>query len=90
VVDLSGSGITRQRQVANTGRSEAVLVFDDVALAEEDRLGGPEDGASIVDWLVLRSTAALPPCRWPPPAGCGGHCPPRTYGGLVIRMHASW
>lgn len=59
VVDLSASGITRERQVANTGRPEAILTFDAVALDADALLGSAEDGPAIVEWLVLHTTAAL-------------------------------
>jgi alkylation response protein AidB-like acyl-CoA dehydrogenase len=59
VVDLAWPGVSRQRQVANTGRPEALLTFDNVALDEQARLGSAEDGTAIVEWLVLRATAAL-------------------------------
>ena len=59
VVDLSSTGVSRQRQVANTGRPEAVLTFAQVALDADALLGSAADGASIVEWLVLRTTAAL-------------------------------
>lgn len=59
VVDLSAGGVSRERQVASSGRSEAILTFDGVALGADDLLGSPEDGGAIVDWLVLRTTAAL-------------------------------
>lgn len=59
VMDLSAPGVTRQRQVTNTGRPEAVLLFDDVSLAEGDRLGAPDKGPDVVAWMLLRTTAAL-------------------------------
>jgi alkylation response protein AidB-like acyl-CoA dehydrogenase len=59
VVDLSSEGIVRQRQVANTGRLEAVLIFDGLLVGEEAVLGSVEDGSAIVEWMVLRTTAAL-------------------------------
>ena len=59
VVDLSSEGIIRQRQVANTGRLEAILIFDGLLVGEEAVLGSIEDGLTIVEWMVLRATAAL-------------------------------
>ncbi len=59
VVDLAAGGIDRQRQVANTGRPDALLTFDRVALDEDALLGSTADGPSVVEWLVLRATAAL-------------------------------
>jgi len=45
--------------VANTGRPDALLTFDRVALSEDARLGGADDGGAVVAWLVQRATAAL-------------------------------
>jgi acyl-CoA dehydrogenase len=59
VVDLAADGVTRERQVANTGRPDALLTFDRVALSEDARLGGADDGGAVVAWLVQRATAAL-------------------------------
>jgi alkylation response protein AidB-like acyl-CoA dehydrogenase len=59
LVDLSTAGINRQAQVTNTGRPEAVLTFDGTSLGADALLGSVEDGAAIVQWLVLRATAAL-------------------------------
>jgi acyl-CoA dehydrogenase len=59
VVDLSTAGVTRQAQVTNTGRPEAVLTFDGASLGADALLGSVEDGAAIIQWLVLRATAAL-------------------------------
>src|SRR5664280_1671957 len=59
VVDLSSESIVRQRQVANTGRLEAILIFDGLLVGEEAVLGSIEDGLTIVEWMVLRATAAL-------------------------------
>jgi acyl-CoA dehydrogenase len=59
VVDLSATGVGRERQVANTGRPEAVLTFDGVALGDDALLGTVADGPSMVEWLVQRTTAAL-------------------------------
>jgi len=59
VVDLSQPGVTRQTQLTNTGRPEAILTFDGVSLGSDAPLGSVEDGSAIVQWLVLRATAAL-------------------------------
>ena len=59
VVDLTSAGIGRERQVANSGRPEAIISFDGVSLGADALLGSVEDGATIVEWLVLRFTAAL-------------------------------
>ncbi|MHB1711758.1 MAG: acyl-CoA dehydrogenase family protein [Acidimicrobiales bacterium] len=59
VVDLSNPGVTRHRQLANTGRPEAVLAFDGMSLGPGAILGTVDDGPAIVEWMVLRATAAL-------------------------------
>ena len=59
VVDLSLAGISRERQEANTGRPEAVLTFADVALGADALLGPVSAGPDIIDWLILRATAAV-------------------------------
>ena len=59
VVDLSLAGISRERQEANTGRPEAVLTLADVALGADALLGPVSAGPDIIDWLILRATAAV-------------------------------
>lgn len=59
IVPVASDGVSRQRQVANTGRPEALLTLSDVRIGPEGLLGSVEEGQSIVDWLVQRSTAAL-------------------------------
>jgi 3-oxocholest-4-en-26-oyl-CoA dehydrogenase beta subunit len=59
VVDTSGPGVTRERQPVNTGQIEAVLNLSGAAVGPDALLGSVEDGATIIDWLVQRSTAAI-------------------------------
>lgn len=59
IVPVASDGVSLQRQVANTGRPEALLTLSDVRIGPEGLLGSVEEGQSIVDWLVQRSTAAL-------------------------------
>ena len=59
VVETSAAGVTRERQVANTGQPEAVLTLSGTTVGPEALLGTVEEGGAIVDWLVQRTTAAL-------------------------------
>jgi 3-oxocholest-4-en-26-oyl-CoA dehydrogenase beta subunit len=59
VVDLSTPGVTRERQLTNTGRPEAVLTFDQALLGDDALLGTLDDGTSVVEWLVLRTIAGV-------------------------------
>jgi acyl-CoA dehydrogenase len=59
IVDMSASGISRQRQVTNTGRPEAVLSLSATPVGPASLLGSVEEGATIIEWLVQRTTAAL-------------------------------
>jgi alkylation response protein AidB-like acyl-CoA dehydrogenase len=59
IVDLSGPGVSRERQVANTGQPEALLTFSGATVGADGLLGTVEDGATIVHWLVQRTTAAI-------------------------------
>jgi acyl-CoA dehydrogenase len=59
IVDLSGPGVSRERQVANTGQPEAILTFSGATVGADGLLGTVEDGATIVHWLVQRTTAAI-------------------------------
>ncbi len=58
VVDLSATGVSRLAQPTNTGRPDALIELDGVTLGNDDLLGSVETGSSIVEWLVLRATAA--------------------------------
>jgi alkylation response protein AidB-like acyl-CoA dehydrogenase len=59
IVPMSALGLSRQRQITNTGRPEAVVTLAATRVEGDALLGSLEDGASIVDWLVQRSTAAI-------------------------------
>ncbi len=59
VVDTSASGVSRQRQVTNTGQPEAVLTLSATPVGAASLLGSVEEGATIIEWLVQRTTAAL-------------------------------
>lgn len=59
VVPVSATGVTRQPQLTNTGRLEAVLTLASTPVDEGALLGSLDEGPSVVDWLVQRSTAAI-------------------------------
>src|SRR2546430_12521642 len=53
VADLNGPGVTRTRLTTTAGQYEARIEFTDAPM---ERLGG---GASAIDWLTERVTAAF-------------------------------
>jgi acyl-CoA dehydrogenase len=59
IVETSAPGVGRERQVTNTGQPEAILNLSATKVAASALLGSVEDGTAIIEWLVLRSTAAL-------------------------------
>jgi acyl-CoA dehydrogenase len=59
IVDTTVEGVSRQRQVTNTGQPEALVTLDGVRVGADAVLGSVDDGPAIVEWLVQRSTAAL-------------------------------
>ena len=59
IVDPLAPGVSRQRQVTNTGQPEAVLSLSATPVGTEALLGSLDEGPAIIEWLVLRSTAAL-------------------------------
>jgi len=59
LVETSAAGVTRERQPTNTGQPEAVLTLVGVTVGPDALLGSVEEGRTIIDWLVLRTTAAL-------------------------------
>jgi alkylation response protein AidB-like acyl-CoA dehydrogenase len=59
VVETSAPGVSRERQVANTGRPEAVLTLAGTPVGPDALLGSVEAGASIIEWLVQRTTTAI-------------------------------
>jgi alkylation response protein AidB-like acyl-CoA dehydrogenase len=59
IVETSAAGVSRQRQVTNTGQPEAVLTLDGTTVGPEALLGSIDDGRAIIEWLVQRTTAAV-------------------------------
>jgi alkylation response protein AidB-like acyl-CoA dehydrogenase len=59
IVDTAAVGLSRQRQVTNTGQPEAVLTLAGTRVGPESIVGLVEDGGTIIEWLVQRTTAAL-------------------------------
>ncbi|MGD0393648.1 MAG: acyl-CoA dehydrogenase family protein [Acidimicrobiales bacterium] len=59
IVDPSATGVTRERQDANTGQPEAVLTLAGTPVGPDALLGSVEEGSSIIEWLVQRTTAAV-------------------------------
>ncbi len=59
IVPVTATGVSRQRQVTNTGQPEAVLSLSATRVGTGALLGSLEDGPTIVSWLVQRTTAAL-------------------------------
>ncbi len=59
IVDTMADGVSRQRQVTNTGQPEAVVTLDGVRVGPDALLGSVDDGPAIVEWLVQRTTASL-------------------------------
>jgi 3-oxocholest-4-en-26-oyl-CoA dehydrogenase beta subunit len=59
IVGTGADGVSRQRQVANTGQPEAVLTLSGTRVGPEALLGSVDEGPAIIDWLVQRTTAAL-------------------------------
>jgi 3-oxocholest-4-en-26-oyl-CoA dehydrogenase beta subunit len=59
IVPTGSPGLSRERQITNTGRPEGLFTFDAVKIGSDALLGSPERGRAITEWLLLRSTAAL-------------------------------
>ena len=59
IVETSAAGVGRERQVTNTGQPEAIVSLSAAKVGADALLGSVEDGRAIIDWLVLRTTAAL-------------------------------
>jgi acyl-CoA dehydrogenase len=59
LVETTADGVTRERQPTNTGQPEAVLTLSATPVGADALLGSVEDGATIIEWLVQRSTTAL-------------------------------
>ena len=59
LVDPGAPGVTLTRQITTTGEAQSLMALDGVRVARENVLGDPQRGADILDWLLLRATAAL-------------------------------
>jgi acyl-CoA dehydrogenase len=59
LVETGSAGVTVERQTANNGQPEGLLSFAGVSVGSDGLLGAVEDGPTIVEWLLLRSTTAL-------------------------------
>jgi acyl-CoA dehydrogenase len=58
-VEASAAGVSRERQPVNTGQVEAVVTLAGTSVGPDSLLGSVEDGTSIIEWLVQRTTAAV-------------------------------
>ena len=59
IVDPAAAGVSRERQPVNTGQAEAVITLSGTAVGSDALLGSIDDGASIIDWLVQRTTTGV-------------------------------
>ena len=59
IVETAANGLTLERQPVNTGQSEAVVTLGGVRVGADALLGSVEEGRSVVEWLVQRSTTAV-------------------------------
>jgi 3-oxocholest-4-en-26-oyl-CoA dehydrogenase beta subunit len=59
IVGASAPGLSRQRQNTNTGQPEAILTLAATPVGADALVGSVQSGASIIEWLVQRTTAAL-------------------------------
>jgi len=59
VVPTGADGVTIETMTANNGQPEGLLTFAGAVVGADALLGSVEDGPSIVEWLVQRSTTAL-------------------------------
>jgi alkylation response protein AidB-like acyl-CoA dehydrogenase len=59
IVPTSADGLSREPQPVNTGQLEAIVTLTGCSVGPEALLGTIEDGASIIDWLVQRTTTAV-------------------------------
>ena len=59
VVPTASAGLSIEEQQANNGQSEGLVTLAGVVLGADALLGSVEDGPSIVEFLVARSTTAL-------------------------------
>jgi len=59
IVPMSAPGLSLERQTTNTGRPEALVTLTSCPVGGDALVGSTAAGASIVEWLVQRSTAGL-------------------------------
>ncbi len=59
LVPTASAGLSIEEQQANNGQSEGLVTLAGVVLGADALLGSVEDGPSIVEFLVARSTTAL-------------------------------
>ena len=59
LVDASSPGLRSTPLATTAGWPEARLDLDGVRVAAEDALGGPQGGAAVLEWMLLRAEAAL-------------------------------
>ncbi|MBV8949578.1 MAG: acyl-CoA/acyl-ACP dehydrogenase [Actinobacteria bacterium] len=59
IVDPKASGVTIERQDTTSGIPEARMTLSGVTVGAGDVLGDVGDGASILEWIVERTTAGL-------------------------------
>ncbi len=58
-VATDAAGVTRLPQQTNTRRDEGVLELAGVTVGPDAVVGTVDDGAEVVEWLLLRATTAL-------------------------------
>ncbi|MGA2836714.1 MAG: acyl-CoA dehydrogenase family protein [Acidimicrobiales bacterium] len=59
VVGTGSAGVSIEKQTANNGQPEGLVTFAGVSVGADGLLGSVEDGPTVVEWIVLRSTTAL-------------------------------
>lgn len=59
IVDCGTPGLTLTPQTTTTGRTEAILELDGVAVSADRQLGEGEDGTAVVSCITESATAAL-------------------------------
>jgi alkylation response protein AidB-like acyl-CoA dehydrogenase len=59
LVEATAEGLGIEAQKVTNRDTEARLTLDGVAVTGADRLGGADDGALVLDWIVQRATIGL-------------------------------
>ena len=59
IVPTAGPGVARERQVVNTGQSEARFTFSSAELDAAAQLGSTEQGPAIVESMIQRNLVAV-------------------------------